>query len=46
MQVAKVSELREREGRNGKIKEVDCVVGDEYGCLNMVARNEQLEVVK
>ena len=31
---------------NTKIRQADCLVGDQYGCVNMVAKNEQLDIFK
>ena len=31
---------------NTKIRQADCLVGDQYGCVNLVAKNEQLDIFK
>ena len=37
----------ERRRYDGTVtRTADCIVGDQYGCVNLVAKNEQLDLIK
>ena len=45
--VHSVKVVRERKRYEGTINRIaECVVGDEHGCVNLIAKDEQLDVVK
>ena len=47
LQVHSVKVTQERRRYDGTlIRQADCVVGDQYGCVVLVAKNEQLDVIK
>tara|TARA_B110000046_G_C12693256_1_gene273477 strand:- start:122 stop:394 length:273 start_codon:yes stop_codon:yes gene_type:complete len=45
--VQSVKVVRERKRYEGTVNRIaECVVGDEHGCVNLIAKDEQLEIVK
>eukprot|EP00351_Strombidinopsis_sp_SopsisLIS2011_P003981 CAMPEP_0116874424 /NCGR_PEP_ID=MMETSP0463-20121206/5871_1 /TAXON_ID=181622 /ORGANISM="Strombidinopsis sp, Strain SopsisLIS2011" /LENGTH=51 /DNA_ID=CAMNT_0004518025 /DNA_START=130 /DNA_END=285 /DNA_ORIENTATION=- len=45
--VHSVKVVRERKRYEGTVNRIaECVVGDEHGCVNLIAKDEQLEIVK
>ena len=38
---------KERRRYDGSsIRQADCIVGDAYGCIKLIAKNEQIDIVK
>ena len=47
LKVEKVEVTRERLRYEGSMsRQADCLVGDENGCVNLLARDEQLDIIK
>eukprot|EP00997_Jenningsia_sp_PLL12_P008873 NODE_5719_length_556_cov_64.011834_g4981_i0.p1 GENE.NODE_5719_length_556_cov_64.011834_g4981_i0~~NODE_5719_length_556_cov_64.011834_g4981_i0.p1 ORF type:complete len:107 (+),score=4.50 NODE_5719_length_556_cov_64.011834_g4981_i0:112-432(+) len=47
VRVKSIKVTRERIRFDGtKMQYADCLVGDAFGCCNMVAKNEQLDIIK
>mmetsp|Transcript_8485 Transcript_8485/g.14268 ORF Transcript_8485/g.14268 Transcript_8485/m.14268 type:complete len:138 (-) Transcript_8485:99-512(-) len=47
LKVESVTVTRERMRYEGNMsRQANCIVGDEHGCVNLVARDEQLDLVK
>ena len=45
--VQSVKVVRERKRYEGTVNRIaECVVGDEHGCVNLIAKDDQLEIVK